>query len=45
MSVDLPEPDVPMTAIISPAFTVRSTPRSANTSFEPMRYTFFTFEI
>ena len=33
ISVDLPEPDVPMTAIISPARRVRSTPRSACTSF------------
>ena len=36
MSVDLPEPDVPMTAIISPALDVRSTPRSAWTVFAPI---------
>ena len=36
MSVDLPEPDVPMMAIISPGITVRSTPRSANTLFVPI---------
>jgi hypothetical protein len=35
--VDLPEPDEPMIAIISPAFTVRSTPFSAATSLLPMR--------
>ena len=33
ISVDLPEPDAPMTATISPASTVRSTPRSACTLF------------
>ena len=36
ISVDLPEPDAPMMATISPCVTVRSTPRSAWTSFEPV---------
>ena len=36
MSVDLPDPDVPMMASISPGMAVRSTPRSANTLFVPM---------
>ena len=40
ISVDLPEPDVPMMATISPAPIVTSTPRSARTSVLPMRYTF-----
>ncbi len=35
MSVDLPEPDGPMTATSSPERTVRSTPRSASTAVSP----------
>ena len=41
MSVDLPEPDGPMTATISPRAMVRSTPRSAWTVTSlPIRYVF-----
>ena len=36
MSVDLPEPDAPMIAIISPGCTGRSTPRSAYTLVSPI---------
>ena len=35
--VDLPEPDAPMIATISPARTTKSTERSAWTSISPMR--------
>jgi len=36
MSVDFPDPDDPMTAIISPGITVRSRPFSAVTRFAPV---------
>ena len=36
MSVDLPEPDAPMIAIISPRSALRSTPRSAWTTLSPI---------
>src|SRR5512133_1254976 len=45
INVDLPEPELPMTAIISPGATVRSTPRRAYTLFVPIAYTFFTPEM
>ena len=35
MSVDLPEPDGPMTAVSSPSATVTETPRSAWTAVSP----------
>ncbi len=37
ISVDLPDPDGPMTATYSPCWTSRVTPRSAATSSEPLR--------
>ena len=37
MSVDLPEPDGPMMAIISPACTSKDTPRNASTVRSPIR--------
>ena len=36
ISVDLPEPEAPMMATISPGATSRSTPRSARTSVWPI---------
>ena len=38
ISVDLPEPDVPMIAIDEPRSIVRSTPRSAWTRLSPITY-------
>ena len=37
MSVDLPDPDGPITATYSPSVMVRLTPRSAATEMEPVR--------
>jgi hypothetical protein len=36
MSVDLPEPDGPITAMSSPAATVSETPRTASTALSPL---------
>ena len=41
--VDLPEPEGPMTASISPRSTVRFTPRRASTRTRPIWYVFVTF--
>ena len=35
LTVDLPEPDGPMSATNSPSSTVRDTPRSASTTVSP----------
>ena len=37
MSVDLPEPEGPMTATYSPSAMLRLTPRSAATAMVPVR--------
>ncbi len=37
MSVDLPEPEGPITATYSPGAMVRLIPRSAATAMEPVR--------
>src|SRR3990172_5724792 len=42
MSVDLPDPDAPITAVNSPGATESETPRNAWTSTEPMVYRFVT---
>src|SRR4029450_4951414 len=39
ISVDLPEPDGPMTAVRRPPSTSSETPRSASTAVEPSPYT------
>ena len=38
MKVDLPDPEGPITATISPAVIVRLTPARARTTESPMRY-------
>src|ERR1700733_1025237 len=43
MSVDLPDPDGPMTATYSPGAMAKLTPRSASTFTSPRSYVFVTF--